>query len=165
MLLCCIAVVQYRLFDSITIEYGTLNSLCAEGAPLPSWDAGAEIQDRVTRNCRPDSGRSQPRTKELHTLLSAHRIGSLQTNGQEPKRTVRETKTKYGRTTTCTCGCHHSTEEEKELCPPRLISSNTRNTRKQRCLRNIRPGTDKQEEREHLMRASPHGALLWRRFD
>ena len=95
----------WSLFDSITIEYGTLNSLCAEGAPLPSWDAGAEIQDRVTTNCRPDSGRSQPRTKEMHTLLSAHRIGSLQTNGQEPKRAVSVRITKYGRTITCTCGC------------------------------------------------------------
>ena len=35
-----------QLFDSITIENGTLNPPCAEGAPLPLWDAGAEIQDR-----------------------------------------------------------------------------------------------------------------------
>ena len=34
------------VFDSITIEHGTLNPSCAEGAPLPLWDAGAEIQDR-----------------------------------------------------------------------------------------------------------------------
>ena len=34
------------LFDSITIEYGALNPPCAEGAPLPLWDAGAEIHDR-----------------------------------------------------------------------------------------------------------------------
>ena len=110
-------------FDSITFEYGALNSPCAEGAPLPSWDAGAEIQDRVTRNCRPDSGRPQPRKKELHTLLSAHRIGSLQTNGQEPKQKVREKKMTYGRTSTCTCGCHHNTEEEKELCLSQLTAS------------------------------------------
>ena len=145
---------QYvELFDSITIEYGALISLCAEGAPLPSWDAGAEIQDRVTRNCRPDSGRPQPRKKELHTLLSAHRIGSLQTNGQEPKQTVREKKTTYGRTTTCTCGCHHDTDEANEPCPPRQISSrkcghtdelrDTLNARKQSCLRSTQPGTDK----------------------
>ena len=31
------------------------------------------------------------------------------------KQTVRERTVPYGRTTTCTCGCHHSTEEEKEL--------------------------------------------------
>ena len=38
-----------RLFDSITIGYGALNPPCAEGAPLPLWDAGAEIQDRVNQ--------------------------------------------------------------------------------------------------------------------
>ena len=38
-----------HVFDSITIENGTLNPPCAEGAPLPLWDAGAEIQDRVNQ--------------------------------------------------------------------------------------------------------------------
>ena len=34
------------LFDSITIEHGALNPVCAEGATLPMGDAVAEIKGR-----------------------------------------------------------------------------------------------------------------------
>ena len=78
-----------RLFDSITIEYGALNPPCAEGAPLPLWDAGAEIQDRVNQKL---SARQWTDPKKTVTKD----IPSCQHTGKGPCQTGSERKV-YGR--------------------------------------------------------------------
>ena len=88
-----IVVCMFELFDSITIEDGTLNSLCAEGASLPLRGADAEMKrpgDHYTFGPIVSETQQGNKRKQKHTHLSAHGKGSLRTNGQKP--TKRESK-------------------------------------------------------------------------
>ena len=91
-----------RLFDSITIEYGALNPPCAEGAPLPLWDAGAEIQDRVNQKLSARQWTEPKKTKK-------NGIPSYQHTGTGPcKRMAGEPRTGGpARTTRNTCTSFH----------------------------------------------------------
>ena len=68
------------LFDSITIEYGALNPPCAEGAPLPLWDAGAEIQDRVNQKLSARQW-TEPKKTEKNGIPSYQHTGTGPASG------------------------------------------------------------------------------------
>ena len=63
------------LFDSITIEYGTLKPICAEGASLPLLDAGAEMKGQgyhytfgpIVSDVRPRKRRNESTPTCQHT--------------------------------------------------------------------------------------------------